>query len=202
VDSWSDAAFALDLTIPLALVAGGVALARYAGSVEKRRRIMLSGMLVTIVLFNCVWGAIAVRRTNAGDHELDDLRAGLARVNRVDRVTFVAISPGGKAASIQPPAQLIYVVASLWPQAAMNFAGSWESAMRSAGSDPAPAEPRVAVFIAWSPRGRLRGTAPDTIRKTAAAPFLYQGLEVVAYVRNLDPLPRTEENLESRSSAE
>ena len=74
--------------------------------------------------------------------------------------------------------------------------------MRSAGSEAAPAEPGVAVVIAWSPRGRLRGTAPDTILKTAAAPFLFHELEVVAYVRDRDRPPRGDVNSDIRSLVE
>ena len=44
---------------------------------------------------NCLWGAVAVRRTNAGDRELDDLRAGLSKLTQVDRCTFVALSSPG-----------------------------------------------------------------------------------------------------------
>ena len=188
------------LIVPLALTAVGIALAVFTGAREKRRRIVLSGVLATIVLVNCLWGAWAVRRTNFGDRELDDLRAGLSRVTHVDRLTFVALSSPGKTASFQPPAQLIYVLTGLWPQAAMTIAGSWESAMPPNSMEAALAEPGVAVFIAWSPRGRLRGTAPGTILKTAAAPFRFHGLEVVAYVRDRDPSPRVEEISEIRSS--
>ena len=211
----------LGLIVPLAVAAAGIALATFARASEKRRRFVLSGILLAIVLTNCWWGAFAVRRTNSGDRELDDLRAGLSKLPHVDRCTFVALSSPsrtspsrtslalsasshasrglasrGQAASSQPPAELIYTLASLWPKSAINFAGSWESAMRSAGPEAALAEPGVAVFIAWSPRGRGRGTAPDTILKTATAPFLFHGLEVVAYVRDRGPLPRVDEDSE------
>jgi 4-amino-4-deoxy-L-arabinose transferase-like glycosyltransferase len=186
----------------LALAAAGLALATFAGTVEKRRRLVISGMLMAIVLVNCLWGAFAVLRTNSGDRELDELRAGLSRLTHVDRCTLVALSSPAssspalssqqQASSLQPPAQLIYTLASLWPQSAMNFAGSWETAMRSTGPEAALAEPGVAVFITWSPRGRGRGTAPDTILKSAAAPFRFQGLEVVAYVRDKDTPSRVD----------
>src|SRR5205807_5742146 len=91
----------MDLIVSLALVAAGLALAVFAragqsGAGERRRRIVLSGVLAAIVLVNCCWGALSVRRTNFGDRELDDLRAGLSRVTRVDRLTFVALPSSGK----------------------------------------------------------------------------------------------------------
>jgi len=206
---WDFVKWGLGIVLPLTLIALATALAALAGrghtgASEKRRRIVLCGLLVTTILLNCLWGAIAVRRTNSGDRELDDLRAGLSRLARVDRCTFVALAPPGRATSLQPPAQIIYALASLWPQASLDFAGSWESAMRPPALDAgrtAPAEPGVAVFMAWSPRGRVRGTAPDTNLKTAAAPFLYQGMEFVAYVRDPAPPPRAEDS-DSRISAE
>ena len=196
-------AFVMDQVVPLALAAAGIALAVFARvgqttagqtvAGEKRRRIVLSSVLTAIVLVNCCWGALSVRRTNLGDRELDDLRAGLSRVTSVDRLTFVALPSSGKLASIQPPAELIYVLASLWPHAEMNFAASWESAAKSsAGLQPVAADPGVAVFIAWSPQGRIRGAAPDAVLKTAAAPFLFHGMEVIAYVRDRDPPLRAE----------
>ena len=190
VDEWGLTSVLLVL---LTVAATGIALAIFAGAVEKRRRIVLAGVLTTLVLVNCLWGAMAVRQTNSGDRELDELRTGLSRVPHVDRLTFVALSAPGKAALIQPPAQLVYVLSSLWPQAETKFSGSWESAMPAAGSTAAQVEPGVSVFIAWSPRGRLRGTAPDTVLKTAPAPFLFQGLEVVVYVRDREPPVPAEE---------
>ncbi|HEY2252426.1 MAG TPA: phospholipid carrier-dependent glycosyltransferase [Planctomycetaceae bacterium] len=192
---------------PLVVVAIGTALAAFAGASEKRRRSVLSGVLVTTILINCVWGAWAVRRTNIGDRELDEVRASLSRLKPVDRLTFVALASPETVASLQPPPQLIYVLASIWPQSSMNFAGSWESALRpsaadAAGKDAPPAEPGVSIFIAWSPRGRVRGTAPDTSLKTAAAPFLFQGKEFVAYIRNRSTVPRLEENSESGGALE
>jgi 4-amino-4-deoxy-L-arabinose transferase-like glycosyltransferase len=194
--------------VPLALAAVGMALVAFTRSSEKRRRTVLTATLVTIVFVNCLWGAFAVRRTNISDRELEDMRAGLSRVTHVDRLTFVALtSPGfsslndsslGMTTHFHPPAQLIYALASLWPQASMNFALSWESAMPRASPDEAPVETGTAVFIAWSRRGRFRGTAPDMILKTAAAPFRFHGLEVIAYVRNRDPPPRVEEDVTTR----
>jgi 4-amino-4-deoxy-L-arabinose transferase-like glycosyltransferase len=204
--------WALGLFVVLAVAAAGITLTAYARASEKRRRIVLSGMLLAIVIVNCLWGAITVRRTNTGDRELDDLRAGLSKLTQVDRCTFVALSSPGRsssgsltprssprrAAPSQPPAELIYTLASLWPKSTISFAQSWESAMRSSGSEAALPRSGVAVFIAWSPRGRGRGTAPDTILKTATAPFLFHGLEVVAYVRDREPLPRADEVSEIR----
>jgi hypothetical protein len=194
----------VSLLVPLALAAVGMALVAFARSSEKRRRTVLTATLVAIVFVNCLWGAFAIRRTNISDRELDDMRAGLSRLTHVDRLTFVALTPPsftalgdssfGKTTHYHPPAQLIYALASLWPQASMNFALSWESAMPRASPDEAPAEPGAAVFIAWSRRGRFRGTAPDMILKTAAAPFRFHGLEVIAYVRNRDSPPRVEED--------
>jgi 4-amino-4-deoxy-L-arabinose transferase-like glycosyltransferase len=175
----------VSLLIPLALVAAGIALAVIAGTSEKRRRLVLSGVLVAILLANCLWGATVVRRTDTADRELESLHAGLSRLSHVDRLTFVANSSSKAVRSSQPPAQLIFGLASLWPQAAMNFAESWETAANnSAGPNAATTEPGIEVFISWSPRGRLSRAAPDPTVKTAAAPFSFHGLEVAAYVRD------------------
>jgi hypothetical protein len=69
----------------------------------------------------------------------------------------------------------------------INFTNSWDDA--AAGKlEPKPDTNPVTVFIAWSPRGRLRGAAPVADLKSAAPPFHYLDLEIVAYVREAAPL--------------
>jgi hypothetical protein len=68
-----------------------------------------------------------------------------------------------------------------------SFADSWEGLTainRETKWDDKP----DAVFVGWSPRGRLRGTAPAGDLKPAAPPFHYLDLEIVAYVRDAAPL--------------
>jgi hypothetical protein len=129
---------------------------------------------------------MAIRRANAGDRELEEIRTGLARVSRANRCVFVAAGPSEPAQPSAPPAQLIYILASLWPEAKMDFAASWDETTaqrRAAHGDQVP----VSVYVAWSPRGRVRGTAPVADLKAMALPFHYRDLEIVAYAR--DPLP-------------
>ncbi len=66
----------------------------------------------------------------------------------------------------------------------MNYASSWEDAAKQALAKAKEDEDLFPVFVAWSPRGRIRGAAPAADLRSAAPPFLYRGLEVVAYVRD------------------
>jgi hypothetical protein len=182
--------------ILIVIAAAGFALARYASGHDAPRRIVLTGILAGIVAANCVWGALAVRRTSAGDRELEGLRSGLARLNSVSRVarsTFVDLTPPA-AESVELPAQLVYLVASQWPSAAIGRAESWEEAASERDPKAKRDEEAATVFIAWSPRGRVRGIAPPADLKLAAPPFTYHGLEVVAYLREPAPRAATGEN--------
>jgi len=172
------------VTIGLALLAvGGIWLANYAWGRDARRRVVLTGMLAAIVAANCVWGAVAVRRTSPGDRELDQLQTGMARLPRMDQCTFVALAPPGTSLASRPPPQLVYALASVWPGAEINYASSWEDAAKQALANAGRDEDFSPVFVAWSPRGRIRGAAPAADLRSAAPPFLYRGLEVAAYVR-------------------
>jgi hypothetical protein len=80
----------------------------------------------------------------------------------------------------------------------MSYARSWEEAAAQtrpqAATETNPDEKAMTIFVAWFPRGRVRGAAPAADLKPAAPPFLYRGLEVVAYTRDGVPrLPTAEE---------
>jgi 4-amino-4-deoxy-L-arabinose transferase-like glycosyltransferase len=164
------------------LAGGGMILARFALGRDRRQRLVLTGLLAVIVLANCAWGIFGVRRANAGDRELEELRSGLARLPAMNACTFVALAPAENADPAQPPPALVYVVGCVWPQAGMRFTTSWEGAADQLATEPS-ATPAT-VFVSWSPRGRPRSAAPSAGLKSAAAPFHYQDLEIVAYVRD------------------
>jgi 4-amino-4-deoxy-L-arabinose transferase-like glycosyltransferase len=172
--------------ILVVIAAAGFALARFAFGQDAPRRIVLTAILAVIIAANCVWGALAVRRTSAGDRELEGLRSGLARMNSVNRVarsTFVDLTPPTAVESVELPAQLVFLVASQWPGAAIGRTESWEEAASESNPRAIRDEETATVFIAWSPRGRVRGVAPPADLKLAAPPFTYHGLEVNAYLR-------------------
>jgi hypothetical protein len=171
------------LSILAVLAAAGAVLARLPRGRDGRQRAVLAGMLAVIVAAHCVWGILAVRRTSAGDHELEELRAGLARLPATRQCTFVALTSAEASPLPHPPPQLVAVAALLWPDAAINFSSSWDDA--GAGESVAEAdEAATAVFVTWSPRGRPRRVAPAPDLKAAAPPFHYGDLEVVAYTRD------------------
>ena len=99
----------------LLIGSAGFVLARYASGQDAPRRVVLTAILAAIVAANCVWGVLAVRRTSAGDRELERLRTGLARLrtdNRVARCTFVDLTPPAAFEPVDLPPQLVYVLAS------------------------------------------------------------------------------------------
>jgi hypothetical protein len=163
----------------------GLVLARYASGQDAPRRVVLTAILVAIVAANCIWGLLALRRTSAGDRELEGLRTGLARLRsaiRVSRCTFVDLTPPAAVEPAELPPQLVYLLASQWPDSAISRASSWEGAV--AEKEQAKDDEEAAtLIIAWSPRGRVRGIAPPADLKLATPPFTYQGLDVVTYLR-------------------
>ncbi len=181
------------LTALLLLAACGVGLARFASRHDLRRRIVLNGMLLAIVAANCVGGALAVRRTHRGDRELEAMRSGLSRLTGVERCVFITLGPPDSMSrspmsqapmgQARPPAQLVYTLTTLWPQAAFGYETTWEQAVLSTGMGTRPDSSSATIYVVWSPRGKVRATAPATDLRLAAPPFLYRGYDVVAYGR-------------------
>ncbi len=163
----------------------GIVLFRFAGRNDIRRRIVLTSLLLVVVAVSAVWGALAVRRTNQGDRELDTMRAAASRLPRVANCTFVSLAPRDGERSLLPPAQLTFLLASLWPGADLRYANFWDDAMSKSGGGPPPDGAPQEVFVAWSPRGRVRGTPPSAGLKSAAPPFHFRDVEMVLYVRDL-----------------
>ena len=169
----------------LIALACGVALVRFAGQHETRRRTVLSGMLLAVFVANLAWGAVSVRRTNQGDRELDAVQAAAARLALVSDCTFVSLSPREIDSGARPPAQLTFLTARLWPGAATRFTSSWDDALAQSATPPAREAGAVQVFVAWSPRGRARGSPPAAGLRSAAPPFHFRDVEIVLYVRDL-----------------
>lgn len=164
------------------LLIGGAGVAWLAQRHEGPRRTVLAAMLAVLVAGHCLWGAWNIRETNDGDRDLDELRSLLSRMSQIERTVFVPLSRPRKSAPELPPARLIYGVASLWPTAPFTVAPSWDKALAPAGA--AAGADRSTLFVAWAPRGPARGTAPDPSLKPAAPPILFEGLEVVVYLRD------------------
>lgn len=178
------AVFENPLFIAAIALLAGLALTRFAHGSEVRRRMVLSALLAFIMLTNCWWGAAAIGQASMSDRELVNLQTGLSRLSRVDGMTFVAPPRSVQLQHAeQPPARLVYGLASLWPNAPFRFASSWEEAVSQATPDDAAQSAGAIVFVAWSPRGLTRGPAPDPSLKPAAPSFLFQGLDVMVYVR-------------------
>lgn len=183
-ESWGGWGSVSRLALMALLAVVGIAVARLSRGQEARRRIVLTGALLAIVTVNCLWGLLAARQSNSGDRELEEMRAGLARLPRVDRYTFVALAPADVSQKTQPPAQLVYTLGSLWPDAVMNYAASWEDAASQNIPVVSSSEKTAIAYVAWSPRGRVRSAAPGGDLRSVAPAYLYRGLEVVAYVRD------------------
>jgi hypothetical protein len=190
---WPPAGFLTDYAIVPKAIRGagilffgfvcGIALVRFSGRHEYRRRIVLTAMLLVVLCANSVWGALAVRRTNQGDRELEVVQTAAARLTRVAQCTFVSLSPRDIDPGAQPPAQLTFLMARLWPGAGTRITSSWDEALSPSAESPSPAAPAVQVFVAWSPRGGVRGSPPAAGLRSAAPPFHYRDVEIVLYVR-------------------
>jgi hypothetical protein len=146
---------------------------------------VLTGLLLVVVTANAAWGALAVRRTNRGDHELDAVRAAAARLSGVASCTFVSLAPRDGQSAALPPPQLAFLLASLWPGAEMRYASFWDDAVSRSAAGPVPEEFPLAVFAAWSPRGRVRSSPPSAGLRSAAPAFHFRDVEMVLYVRDL-----------------
>jgi len=185
------AQFSLGGALALAILAvGAVAVVRLIAARAARRAALMTTLLLATVFANCLWGALAVRRTSGADRQLAEIRAGLAPLKSVESCTFVSLSAPEEQQRLHPPAQLAFVVRSLWPAAEMSYAGSWEEASPTRRANSEPNGNGVSVLIAWFPRGRNRPAAPAGALTTLAPAFLYRSFEVVAYsFREQSPKP-------------
>jgi hypothetical protein len=149
-------------------------------SSESRRRGLLAGIVLGAIGANCVWGGLAVRRANASDRELEDLRNGLARLTGITQWTLVVPVHEGTSAP-QPPAALIYALRSLWPTIEMSRVDSWDS-LATELDDKVPGNVRDHhLIVTWSPYGRVRPTVPAGLLKAAAPPCLFREHEVAGF---------------------
>jgi len=148
---------------------------------ERSRRVVLSGLLAAILLVNVAWGLDAVRRTEVGDRQLQELRVGLERFAPVERLVFVDLSPAGNGVTFQPPPQLLFVLRSLCPTAKVSSVTAWDAPL-PAPDTPSPVANDAVLFVGLSPRGRARGSSPAAGFRAATSPLYYRDLEIVAFV--------------------
>jgi len=166
---------------------------------ETRRRAVLSGLLLAIVLVYAGWGMGAVRRTEVGDRELQELRAGLERLVPYQRLVLVDLSPAGDEDKPLPPPQLLFVLRSLQPVAEVRYVTSWEAARRESETRQ-PASTADSLFVSLSAHGRGRSSGPAAGLKAATPPLQYRDLDVVAFISDRVSASRTAEAAELRSS--
>lgn len=164
------------LTGIIACLAGFIAAER-----ERSRRLVLSGLVTAILMVNVAWGLDAVRRTEVGDRQLQELRAGLERFTPIDRLVFVDLSPTGNRVTFRPPPQMLFALRSLWPAAELSTVTSWDAPLPARGPQSPTSNGQV-LFVGLSPRGRVRGSSPAAGLKAATTPLYYRDLEVVAFV--------------------
>jgi 4-amino-4-deoxy-L-arabinose transferase-like glycosyltransferase len=167
----------LGIAVAVALV---VAFARPAASAESRRRAVLAGIVLGLVATNCAWGAVAVRRSDSSDRELDELRLALSRLPPVKRWTLV-VPQQTASIPVQPPAQLVYTLRSVWPKAEMTRIYSWEALEARLAAVETSESRRSHLVILWSSNGRVRSTIPAGLLRAAAPPYVYREHEVSAY---------------------
>lgn len=164
-------------------------LSRVSLSAEARRRGVLTALVLGVIAANCLWGSLAVRRASTADRELEDLRTGLVSLGSVKRWTLVV--PTTTAGPVpEPPPQLVYALRSLWPEGEMLSADSWESLSTQLATETAERKGDRRLIITWSPRGRVRPTAPAGLLKSAARPCVYREHEVAAYFPGETVRPR------------
>jgi hypothetical protein len=164
------------LVVPVAAaLLGGL-----GGSREAWQRRIMTGVVLGIVAVNSVWGGLAVRRASHGDRELEDLRSGLSRLTNVVRWTLVTPAANGTP-PVAPPAQLLYTLRRVWPEARMLRVDSWAAvATQINGGRTANAAGSHLVVI-FSPKGQARPPVPAGLLRAAAPPFIYRDHEIAAY---------------------
>jgi hypothetical protein len=133
-----------------------------------------------LIAANCAWGAVAVRRSDSSDRELDELRLALSRLPPVKRWTLV-VPQETASIPVQPPAQLVYTLRSVWPKAEMARLYSWESLVARLATVETSETRGAHLVILWSPNGRVRSTIPAGLLQAAAPPYVYREHEVAAY---------------------
>jgi hypothetical protein len=156
------------------------------GSGEGRRRRALTGIVLGVLAVNSAWGGLAVRRTSAGDRELEDLRGGLARLTGVNRWTFVTPALKGDTPA-KPPAQLLYTLRRVWPNATMLQVDSWAAVASQIAAGDGSTRAGSHLVVIFSPQGQARPAVPAGLLRAAAPPFVYRGHEIATYVPGEPP---------------
>lgn len=155
-------------------------LASRSRSLETRRWGFLTGFVLFVVAVNCLWGGFGVRRTSAGDRELEDLRQGLARFPDVRRWTLVTPTTAETVAA-QPPPELTYTLHCLWPGSSVSRAASWEALAVELESERSAGAADTRLIVCWCSRPHVRAVVPVGLLKSVATPGAYRGHEVSAF---------------------
>lgn len=149
---------------------------------EPLRRSMLAGLVLMILGGSCVRGAVSLQRATPDDRELAALRAILLKLPDVRQSTLVSVESSAPE-STESPAQLRYLLRSLWPEAVFSQADSWEPALAALSPLPGERDSGPQILVAWGSRGRAKLPAAGTLLRSLGPPAYFQGLEVTAYVR-------------------
>jgi hypothetical protein len=82
---------------------------------------------------------------------------------------------------VQPPAQLVYTLRSVWPKAEMSRIYSWDTLEARLAAVETSESRGSHLVILWSSNGRVRSTIPAGLLRAAAPPYIYREHEVSAY---------------------
>jgi hypothetical protein len=115
------------------------------------QRVVLTGLLVSLVLVNGTLGLAAVAVPAVDNQPLNALSAAVSRYSKIARCTLIA--------DTEPPLRLRYVVQTTLPRAQLTRVRHWDAALSQALSEMNDAE-YSAVVVDWSARDTRPANVP------------------------------------------
>lgn len=161
----------------LGILAAGLVWIARGHAVREWRILMLLMLLVLTTTF--ARGAWCVRRTTSDDRALVALRTALLRIQGVRNCTLVSAQAALPNPSDSLP-PVMYLVRSIWPDARVSQASSWEMAVAQVSS-AATGDQGAQVVVAWGIKGQPSLPGASFVMKPIGPLYHFRGFEIAAY---------------------
>lgn len=155
---WAGAALVLAVAV--------LALYRYCRNRDRRRQVILTGLVVGLIAANSVEGLLAVRRTTDDDRQLAHFRQILCSADVPKNCTLIT----EQESSIR----LEYVLKSIWPDVPLLVVPHWDTALSKMAPSP-PGANEVHIVVTWGiPDANLQNIGLNLVPISQPQYFLHR----------------------------
>lgn len=179
VDAGADPGWLLGLLL-CGTIAAAIVSAAVSREVDRRRRCVLAGGIVSIALVSAFWALSGVARTTGADRELDELRTRLTTMHAPDRLVVLSLDAVPQTLHRSAP-QLEYLLRSAWfGSDILAETSTWEEAvarLRDPVDAPDTGAPRR-LIVAWGPRTRVKPQPDSALVRLVGPPLVFRNLEI------------------------